>query len=206
MIDMKKIKQLQDSFFSQYFDLDLIKCDANEVFVDIGSYIGDTMISYVKVYGSNCYKRIYCYEIVPANIKYIEKNIELFNLKNVIIKPKGASDKKSELFLSGEEVSSITQLVEEGKTKVETVTIDEDIDEEITFIKMDIEGAEEEALWGCRQKIFENHPKLALSVYHNNDHLWKLARIIDEIDPTYKFYLRYYGGSMLPTEYILYAI
>lgn len=206
MLDYQKIDQIQDKFYSQYFDLDLVHCDENEVFVDIGSYIGDTLVSYSKTFGVDCYKRTYCYEIVPNSVEYINRNIEQFNLKNVVVRQKGASDKKGKLFIPKDEASSISQLSEEGEICVETVTIDDDIDEPVTFIKMDIEGAEEQALLGCRKKILENHPKLALSAYHNNSHLWELAKIIEEIDPTYNFYLRYYGGPLIPTEYILYAI
>lgn len=204
--DLKKIKQIHGSPFHQYFDLDIIKCDENEVFVDIGAYIGDTMVDYVKTFREGCYKRIYCYEIMPANIDYIRKNIELFSLKNVIVNAKGASDKSGFLFLSNNGVSSIGKLSENGEIKVPTVAIDDDINESVTFIKMDIEGAEEQALLGLRKKILESHPKLALSVYHNHKDLWKLARIIDEIDPSYNFYLRYYGSALLPTEYLLYGV
>ncbi|MNV50149.1 hypothetical protein D3C71_1421400 [compost metagenome] len=206
MLDHKRIGQMHETIYPQYFDLDLVKCDENEVFVDIGGYIGDTVVSYITMYGKECYDKIYSYEIVPANIDYIEKNIEIFKLDNVIIRKKGASDKSDSLFLEKDEVSSISQLSKSGDINVETVTVDEDIEGKVTFIKMDIEGGEEKALLGCSKKIAEYHPKLALSAYHNNTHLWKLAKIIDDIDPTYKFYFRYYGGPMLPTEYVLYAI
>lgn len=205
-LDYKRISQIQDKNYAQYFDLDLVSCNKEEVFVDIGGFIGDTLISYSQSFGKENYKNLYCYEIVPTNIEYIKSNIERFKLDNVIVKEKGVSDKKGVLYLSDDELSSISQLQEEGKIKVETVTIDEDIKGRVSFIKMDIEGAEEKALIGCKKKIKEYHPKLSLSVYHTNHHLWKLAKIIDEIDPNYKFYLRYYGGVMLPTEYLLYAI
>jgi FkbM family methyltransferase len=206
MLDSSKVSEMKDNLYSQYFDLDLIKCNEDEVFVDIGAYVGDTMVEYSRVFGTDGYKRLYCYEIVPANIDYIKKNIELFKLPNIIIRDKGVSDTKETLFLTDNVVSPISKLSGKGSIEVETVTIDDDIKEKVTFIKMDIEGGEEKALLGCLKKIKECHPKLALSAYHNNDHLWKLARIIDEIDPTYQFYLRYYGGPILPTEYILYAI
>ncbi len=205
-LDYKRISQIQDKNYAQYFDLDLVSCNKDEVFVDIGGFIGDTLISYSNAFGKENYKNLYCYEIVPTNIEYIKANVDRFKLENVIVREKGVSDKKGVLYLSDDELSSISQLHEEGKIEVETVTIDEDIKGRVSFIKMDIEGAEEKALIGCRKKIEEYHPKLSLSVYHNNNHLWKLARIIDEIDPDYKFYLRYYGGVMLPTEYLLYAI
>ena len=205
-VDYHNIEDLQDKVYSQYFDLDIIGCDKNEVFVDIGAYMGETTMKYSEIFGADCYKNIYCYDIVPINIKNTNINIELSKLKNVIVREKGVSDKAGSLFLSNGEFTSTSKLSEQGETEIETVTIDNDVEGPVTFIKMDIEGGEENALLGCRNKILENHPKLALSVYHNNNHLWKLARIIYEIDPTYKFYLRYYGNPLLPTEYLLYAV
>lgn len=204
----QKIAQIVDHTFHQYFDLDLVRCDGNEVFVDIGAYIGDTMVDYVRTFGETCYRRIYCYEITPANLEYIRKNIALFRLDNVVVREKGASDRAGVLYLDPPEkgASSVTRLGESGRIEVPTAAIDDDIDEPVTFIKMDIEGAEEQALAGCRKKIAENRPKLALSVYHNHKDLWKLARMIDEYAPGYRFYLRYYGYPLLPTEYLLYAL
>ena len=206
MSDHRKIRQLRDKLFGQYFDLDLIRCCKDEVFVDIGAFVGDTLIDYTNTFGSDCYKKIYCYEISPANIQCIKNNIELFKLKNVVLRAKGAGSKSGLLYLSGDSVSPVGKLSGTGEIKVPTVAIDEDIDEPVTFIKMDIEGAEEQALLGCRKKIAESHPKLALSVYHNHRDLWRLARIVDFVDPSYRFYLRYCGEDLLPTEYLLYAL
>lgn len=204
--DDSKISGLGDKYFLQYFDLDLIKIDKDEVFVDVGAYIGDTLIDYVKSFGADGYKTFYCYEIVPKNIELIEKNIKLFNLKNVVIKEMGASDKKGIMFLPENALSSTITLAEAGELEVKTVKLDDDIKERVGFIKMDIEGAEESALLGCQKLIKKYHPKLALAVYHNHKDLWKLAQIINKIDSGYKFYLRYYGGNLVPTEFVLYAI
>ncbi len=206
MSEPHRIGQIHDKIYNQYFDLDIIKCSKNEVFVDIGGYIGDTLINYSKTFGNNCYKRMYCYEIMPANIEYIEKNIKLFNLDNVVIRKKGASDRAGTMYLPSDVLSSVSQLSETGTIAVPTVKIDDDIEENITFIKMDIEGGEEEALLGCLGKIKRNHPKLALSVYHNHKDIWKLPRIIHDADPSYNFYIRYYGTPIYPTEYVLYAV
>lgn len=202
-MDNKRLIQLTDNYYYQYFDQDLIECDKNEVFVDIGSYIGDTVVNYVKSYSN--YKKIYCYEIIPANIEYIKKNVELFNLEDVVIRKKGISDKIESLYIKEDSVSSTTTLVEKGNIKINTTTIDKDIKEKITFIKMDIEGDEVKALKGCLDTIAKHRPKFALAAYHNNNHLWQLAKMIHDVDPSYKFYLRYYGGDTLPLEYVLYA-
>ena len=204
--NFRKIAQIQDKYFHQYFDFDLIDCTPEEVFVDMGAYIGDTAVDYYNTFGADGYKRIYCYEIVPSNVEFVRKNVELFHMKNVEVRFKGASDKNGVLYLKDNPTTSTSYLKEEGEIEIPTVAIDDDIDEPVSFIKMDIEGGEEQALMGCRGKIRESHPKLALSVYHNHKDLWKLARIIDETDPTYRFYLRYHGEVLLPTEYLLYAL
>ncbi|WFR55557.1 FkbM family methyltransferase [Anaerocolumna sp. AGMB13025] len=206
MSDTKRIEQISDRTFEQYFDLDIVKCSKKEVFVDIGGYIGDTIVSYSRVYGKDCYKKIYSYEIVPSGMEYIEKNIKLFGLNNVEVRQKGASSKNGSMYLASDDLSSVSQLSENGILEVPTVKIDDDIEGEVTFIKMDIEGGEEDALLGCLEKIRQYHPKLALSIYHNHKDIWKLARIIDEVDSSYKFYIRYYGSATLPAEYVLYAI
>lgn len=206
MSDPQKVEQICDSTFKQYFDLDILNCDKNEVFVDIGGYVGDTLVEYSKVFGKDCYKRIYSYEIVPANIEYIEKNIALFKMNNVLIRQKGAGDKNGTLYLDSDTLSSVSQLSESGAIAVPVTKIDDDIEEAVTFIKMDIEGGEETALAGCLETIKRDHPKLALSVYHNHKDLWKLPRMIYEADPSYHFYLRYYGLPVFPTEYVLYAV
>ena len=47
-----------------------------------------------------------------------------------------------------------------GEETIQSTTLDEDINEKITMIKMDIEGSEEKAILGARRHITEEHPKL----------------------------------------------
>lgn len=85
------------------------------------------------------------------------------------------------------------------------MTLDDDISEPLTFIKMDIEGMEQAALRGCENQIRANHPKLAICTYHNYEDIWKIPRMIDAMDPSYQFYMRHYGGNLIPTEFVLLA-
>ncbi|MDD2207836.1 MAG: FkbM family methyltransferase [Bacilli bacterium] len=122
------------------------------------------------------------------------------------MRDRAASDLNSKGFINSEKTSSVTQVIEEGDIEVETVKIDDDIKGRVTFIKMDIEGGELKALLGLKNKITKYKPKLAISVYHNNNHLWQIPKMLYYLNPKYKFYLRYYGGRLVPTEYILYAV
>ena len=87
------------------------------------------------------------------------------------------------------------------------VRIDDDIQENVTFIKMDVEGAECEALRGAERQIRANKPKLAISLYHKTTDLLEIPKIIRSYIPEYKFYIRMSPGAVpFPTEYILIAI
>ena len=56
---------------------------------------------------------------------------------------------------------------------IETISIDELLGgKRASYIKMDIEGAELQALLGAEQTIRKYKPKLAISVYHNRYDIW----------------------------------
>jgi hypothetical protein len=77
-------------------------------------------------------------------------------------------------------------------------------DERPTFIKMDIEGAELEALWGAREIIRKHSPVLAICAYHESDHLWQIPLLIHSINPDLNLYLRRYLEATW--ELIWYAV
>jgi len=83
---------------------------------------------------------------------------------------------------------------------------EKDIKEKITMIKMDIEGCEQKALKGAEKHIKEETPKMMISVYHGFNDLIEIYSYLKELNPKYKFFLRYYGGPIFPTEIVLYAI
>ena len=65
--DFSTLKECMNYNYKHYFDLDVIpNCD-NQVFVDVGAYIGDTKLDYIKIY--NNYKKIYCYAITFKILK-----------------------------------------------------------------------------------------------------------------------------------------
>jgi hypothetical protein len=59
-----------------------------------------------------------------------------------------------------------------------------------TWIKMDIEGAEFDALTGARQLIERGAPILTVCVYHQQDHLWEIPLLMRSFRPDYCFFLR----------------
>jgi FkbM family methyltransferase len=190
--------------YMQYFDLDLIQCGPDEVFVDAGAYDGGTVIDYLNVYGGGAYKNIYCYEITSIAFEALSKN--LAGLPHIQLNKKGVAEKPGFMYIVEHDDFTSIRLSDTGSVPVETVTLDEDISEPVTFIKMDIEGSEQIAIRGAARHIREDRPKLAISLYHKNDDIWEIPRLIEQIAPGYQFYLRYYGSSNFVAELVLIAI
>ena len=203
--DFNSIEESFEKNFSHYFDLDIVKCDKNEVVVDAGAFIGDTVIDYINNYGIQNYKKIYCYDITQSNIEALKINLK--NYPNIICYNKALSNNQEPLYISQNSISTSANMVtQNGSEKIESSTLDIDIKEPITLIKMDIEGYEKKALEGAKNHIINDKPKLLISVYHNHEDLWKIPKIIREYNKNYKFYLRCYGTRIFPTEIVLIAI
>ena len=199
-----KISKVKEAVYEQYFDMDLFPCDEKEIFVDLGAYEGDTAESYRSTYGLKAYNKIYCYEIVEDNIRKIKEKFAKDS--RIIVRPVGVSNKTGVMYLSDNGTVNAQSLKEQGKNKVNTVTLDQDIKDKITFLKMDIEGEEKNAIEGARNHIQRDCPKMAISIYHSNEDLVDIYLKIKEIQPAYDFYLRYYGSDYCPTDYILMCV
>lgn len=205
--DFETLRSCEEKNFSHYFDLDLFVCDETEVFVDLGAYVGDTIMDYLKQYGNNSYRKIYGYEVTEQSYESMKNTLSYY--PNIICRKKAVSDSQGVFFVKKNIVDNSANVVStQGKEEdaIEAVTLDEEIEEPITFLKMDIEGSESKALLGAKKHITEDHPKLAISVYHNHEDLWKIPKIIHEMWDGYSFYLRYYGNSIFPTEIVLFAV
>ena len=151
----------------------------------------------------NWLKKSYAFE--PDSKNY-NKCIEIKQEKNldyVELLPVGLWNKKATLKFSetGGTGSSIT---ETGNTMVKVDTLDNSVSGMVSFIKMDIEGAELEALQGAENIIRKYKPKLAISIYHNSQDLTDIPLYIKNLNEEYKLYIRHYSTGEFDT--VLYAV
>ncbi len=200
-------KMIDDMSMRQYFDLPDMPHVDDEVFVDAGGFDGMTSKIFIQWCG-NRYKKIYIFEPEKENILQCNKNLLAVNAKFEII-PNGLWDSKCSLgFVENENGTSHiledTDLDRSDSTCVAMDTLDRLLDDNVTFIKMDIEGAEYRAIKGAETIIRKCHPKLAISIYHNAEDIWELPRLIMTICPDYRLYLRHY--SIAQAETVLYAV
>lgn len=188
----------------QYFDY--FAAEDNEVFVDCGCFDGATCFNFAGWCGHKGFDHIYAFE---ADKKNYEKCREtLAPLGKCDLFPFGTADANKKVYFAAEafETSRIISREEaekrnfEGVEEIETRVLDDVLaGKRITFIKMDIEGAEYEALLGARKLIMENRPRMAISVYHKFEDFFTLADLVLKMHPDYRIAYRHYGFDDLET-------
>jgi len=187
----------------QYF-FDKFKYTDKEVFLDGGAYDGREIHKFIDITKGN-FLKVYSFELSPINYQAVKKNI--VNSEKVHTYNLGLWNKEAYLEVKengpGARVNISNENTEDKEPNL--IAIDEFFNdkETPTFIKMDIEGAELEALKGAKNTIVKNKPKLAICLYHKPDDLWKIPLYLKDLVPEYKFYIRHH--SKVRWETILYA-
>lgn len=184
----------------EYFSEEYYHISEDEVFVDCGAYIGDTISSFVSYAGS--YKTIYALEPDTQNFSRLEKYVKEKNLPDVKLLQMATGDKNEEVLFDETGLMG-AHITEEGKTSVWVRRLDDLEMDDATFIKMDVEGAELATLQGAEKLIKRNTPKLAICLYHKPEDLFDIPMYLKSIVPEYKFKIRHHGSFLHDT--ILYA-
>jgi FkbM family methyltransferase len=136
-----------------------------EVALDCGAEAGEFAIYAAKAVGPS--GRVVIFEPDPLSVEIIKKNIALNGLSNVTLINKGVWNSDAALLYD----DKTKMLAENGSVKVSVVSIDNEMRrlgiEKVDFIKMDVEGAEVEAIKGSAGMIKKCRPDLAIASYHD---------------------------------------
>ena len=165
--------------------------------IDAGACWGDTSLLFA--YDSGESGRVLSFEFEESNLAVLDYVLNLnCDLAGRISVVQKALWNQSGARLSFSANGPATRVSNgEGTKQVETLSID-DLSEEvgkIDFIKMDIEGAELEALKGAENTIRKNRPKLAISLYHNLSDFVTIPAFLGSLNVRYDYYLKH------PTTY-----
>ena len=131
--------------------------------IDLGANIGYFTLILAKLVGPT--GKVFAFEPDPRNLALLKKNVEYNNYKNVIIVPKAVSNVNDKCTLyTGQKTFGQNKIYKPKKTKTqkfipidsETVRLDDffktnGLLDKISFIKMDVEGAEFLALSGMKE-------------------------------------------------------
>lgn len=190
---------------TQYFD-EMIEFQEDEVFVDCGGYDGYTSLHFAEL-SKGKYKKIYIAEPDEKNVNIMLNNSNFPSLNAEIIPVAVWHQKEILRFSSGQldcsKVDSAGDLCLNADS-LDNFFSDKSVEDVPTFIKMDIEGSELNALKGAEEIILKRKPKLAISVYHKPEDIIEIANYLMCLVPEYRFYLRHYSTYL--DETVLYAI
>jgi FkbM family methyltransferase len=184
--------------FSHYiFDMDYglnelpyqcIKNLEGKDFLDIGTYIGDTAIMFLK-YKPNS---VLSYEPVDINYKDLLKTIELNKAQDLIVPIKKGLGEKQDVLRISKSSSSASMLGidanDENTLQVDVSTIDiECKNRQIGLIKMDVEGFEYYVVKGGLETIKRDKPVMFISLYHTGKDFFEIPPMLKNAVPEYKF-------------------
>lgn len=159
----------------------------DEIIVDMGAYDGDTIREFTA-YTRGKYKSIIAMEPDEKNFRKLKRNTE--GMQGIRLYNIAAWDKKEKLSFA--DTSARSAHIAKSGNEVEACDLDSLLgNEDVTLIKMDIEGCEKAALSGAEKTIRRCHPKLYVCAYHRNEDLFELPKKILELDDSYKLYFRH---------------
>ncbi|MFF5996808.1 FkbM family methyltransferase [Lysinibacillus sp. KU-BSD001] len=186
----------------QYFEPGIIEILPSEVFVDCGSFTGDTLVLFNERFKQ--YSKYIAIEADPINYQKLINNVVEKNIKNVQCENFACWDKEENLYFSSNLNSG--KIESNGEQKIKAKKLDDILaNEKISFLKMDIEGAEENALKGAENIIKRDQPILAICLYHSLEDFYKLPLLMKKFNDEYTFFIRHYI-PMFNTETVCYAI
>ena len=185
-----KIKYLKIASKSENECDKILQADRYKSYLDLGAYNGDTVKKYLALCPN--LSKVYAVEPDTKTFKRLKKyadtlnvDIELFNVaaysKNTTLTFSESGNRNS---------TAVSTASYEHKTALVEALAPDSICQSVDFIKYDVEGLEAEALLGT-QKIIKNcAPDMLVSAYHRSEDIFRLPKLIKELNPSYKLYFR----------------
>lgn len=166
---------------------EIIPLGEDEIFADLGAYNGDTAAEFMSAC-NNKFRHLYAFEPNPKNFRKLTKNlpederITLFN---------AAAGRENGTTLVSANEGRMSRAGGAGKTvEIPVLAVDKAVSENVTVLKLDVEGGEREAILGARRHI-EGGAKILCSLYHRNEDMFDLPLLIKSINPELKLYVRH---------------
>jgi FkbM family methyltransferase len=189
-----------------YFPDDLIAPREGEFLVDCGAFDGDTIQTFLGLRGDG-FRRVVAFEPDPNNwekLSYSVSSLPEPVRSKIELHRAGVASKRQKLHFEATG-NMAAKISDAGQIVIDTVPLDEVLEGRApTYVKMDIEAAEPDALAGATRTIRQFAPVLAICVYHRQDHLWRIPLQISELSDQYAFYLRRYQEEVW--EVVCYAV
>jgi FkbM family methyltransferase len=178
----------------QYFS-SVYKPLPTESFVDCGAYDGDTVSSFVTQTGRR-FRGIVAFEADPQNAARLRRRIEQLGIQDSTVVEESAVGGVNGMVRFSADGNSSAGISTHGDAVVSCATLDEKLGTRpVTLLKMDIEGAEWDAIGGAAKTIARNRPVSAICLYHHPDDLWRIPLRLRDLVPGSRLFLRSYSAE-----------
>jgi FkbM family methyltransferase len=191
---------------TMYFDASVHAIGSDERVVDGGAYIGDTLEAFLAV-SSGRFRSYVAFEPDEASFRRLSAMAASDPDRVIAVRAGlGATTTTARLLATQGLDSRVLQADESGGDLIDVVSLDDYFSDQRppSFIKLDIEGAEADALLGATGIIDTARPLLAVSVYHQPADLWSLPLLMRRLAPDSQLHLRHYSREVDDT--VCYAV
>ncbi len=193
-------------FRGQYFylrDAVSIAPAAGDFVIDGGACTGDTAAVFSNAVGPR--GRVYSFDPVADHLTILEYNARQFPHANVTVMRYGLSDKNvlAEPIVLNQYAPGFRSGTREVPLRSVDYLVNTKKIERVDFIKLDVEGAEMDAVRGARESIRRFKPKLAISLYHKPNDFFEIILYIKKRFPFYSCYIDHY--TIHAEETVLYC-
>ncbi len=190
-----------------YFCLPEFSGNFEEIFVDAGAFVGDTVERFIWE-NLGTFRHIYAFEPGYKQFHALQQRMQRLTVEwaidsgTVSLVRAGLADAPKRMactFINDaplrhgltDDLPHGSALDDDDPASACVLALDDYlVGKRVTFIKADVEGMEMELLHGAEQTIRSYRPKMALCVYHYPSHLYEVAEYIRNLVPEYKFVLR----------------
>jgi FkbM family methyltransferase len=190
-----------------YFPRDLVKPVSDEVFVDCGAFDGDTIRMYLAARGEK-FRRIYALEPDATNRESLASFLASLTdqaRSRITVLPFAAWNETARMSFSAANAGLSSIMSGALTDEIECRALDDVLTQEPpTYIKMDIEAAEPQALAGAQRLLRTHSPVVAACVYHRSEHLWQIPLQLKRASHDYSISLRRYAEEAW--EMVCYAV
>lgn len=194
--DIKYLKECETPSDEKF---DLLNIGIEETVVDLGAYDGDTLIEFLN--GTSMqFRKLYAMEPDNKNYRKLKRSLYMIGSARLEAYNAGAWDEDTTITFNmragrgstaSDSVSKARRPLQYRDIKMmKTDTMLRG--DEATYIKIDVEGAEENALRGAKETIASFRPKLNIALYHRNEDIFKLPLLVNDLNRKYKFYMRHH--------------
>lgn len=187
-----------------------IECEKGDMVIDGGGCYGDSALYFAHKSGPE--GRVASFEFLPINVSIFQRNMALnpeLAKKIRLYENPLYSEGGKDLFVvsDGPGTRVVKEASDPTARKARTLRIDDLIAggdfPRIDLIKLDIEGAELEALKGSESVLRNFKPKLAITIYHKFEDFWTIPQFLDGLNLGYRFYIRHF--TIHSEETVLFA-